>query len=263
MKPMKFLLPVYYWLMVIVLFFPIFVIVPISFSNDRFMGFPPSEFGVRWYVEYFTDPVWISATWRSFRVAVGASVAATVVGTLTVVGLGRKGGLISSLLAPVFLAPAIVPNIIVALGVFILAIKMGVSDNELTLICAHAAIALPFTVLMIGAAYRQLDPTVEKAARILGAGPVRAFWAATIPPLIPAILAAAIFAFFVSFDELIISLFLMSSAETLPMRIWNDLRFEINPTIAAVSVVFVVISTAAMTIAEILRSRSQANQTQQ
>jgi putative spermidine/putrescine transport system permease protein len=250
---------VFYLLIVVFLFFPILIVVPISFSNGRFLSFPPEELGLRWYRAYFTDPVWMTATFRSLRVALGASLLATCVGTLSVVGLGRRRTKASGALTAFFVAPAIVPNIIVALGVFIFAIRLGVSDNELTLICAHAAIGLPFVVLMVGAAYRQIDPTLERAARIMGAGPIRAFFAATLPPLMPAILAAGIFAFFVSFDELIISLFLMSSAETLPMRIWNDLRFEINPTIAAISVFFVVVTTVAMTGAEMLRRRADRN----
>ncbi|SLN71529.1 Inner membrane ABC transporter permease protein YdcV [Falsiruegeria litorea R37] len=252
-------LALFYVLVVIFLFFPILIVVPISFSNGRFLSFPPEEFGLRWYINYFNEPVWMAATFRSLRVALGASILATFVGTLSVIGLGRKRSKTSGALTALFVAPAIVPNIIVALGVFILAVRMGVSDNELTLICAHAAIGLPFVVLMVGSAYRQIDPTLERAARIMGAGPLRAFLTATLPPLTPAILSAGIFAFFVSFDELIISLFLMSSAETLPMRIWNDLRFEINPTIAAVSVFFVVVTTLAMTIAELLRRRAEKN----
>ena len=246
----------FYVLIVIFLFFPIAIVMPISFSNGRFLSFPPEEFGLRWYRAYFSDPVWVAATMRSLRVALGASVLATVVGTLAVIGFGRRQTSVGAALSALFVAPAIVPNIIVALGIFVLAIRLGVSDNELTLIAAHAAIGLPFVVLMVGSAYRQTDPTIEKAARILGAGPVRAFLTATLPPLTPAIIAAWIFAFFVSFDELIIALFVMSSAETLPMRVWNDLRFEINPTIAAVSVFFVIVSTIAMTGAELLRRRA-------
>lgn len=259
MKERNFTLTGFYLLIVVFLFFPILIVVPISFSDGRFMSFPPESLSLRWYRSYFGDPVWMSATFRSFRVALGASLLATFVGTLSVVGLGRKRTNISGVLSALFIAPAIVPNIIVALGVFIFAIRLGVSDNELTLICAHAAIGLPFVTLIVGAAYRQIDPTLERAARIMGAGPIRAFFAATLPSLSPAILAAGIFAFFVSFDELIISLFLMSSAETLPMRIWNDLRFEINPTIAAVSVFFVIVTTLAMTAAEILRRRTEKN----
>jgi putative spermidine/putrescine transport system permease protein len=187
----------------------------------------------------------------------GASLLSTAIGTMVVVGMGQKRDRLNAALTAIFTAPAIIPNVIIALGVFILAIRLGASDNEFTLIAAHAAIGLPFVVLIVGSAYRQIDPTLERAARIMGAGPRQAFFAATVPALAPAIASGAIFAFFVSFDELIISLFLMSSAETLPMRIWNDLRFEINPTIAAISVLFVLITTLAMSVAELLRRRAQ------
>jgi len=256
-NPNSWLLAVFYILVVVFLFFPILIVVPISFSNGRFMSFPPEELGLRWYREYFGDPVWMSATLRSLRVALGASLLSTIIGTLVVVGMGRKRDRLSSAFTAIFTAPAIIPNVIIALGIFILAIRLGASDNELTLIAAHAAIGLPFVVLIVGSAYRQIDPTLERAARIMGAGPLQAFFAATVPALAPAIVSAAIFAFFVSFDELIISLFLMSSAETLPIADWNDLRFEINPTIAAISVIFVLITTVAMSVAELLRRRAQ------
>ncbi|UYV38117.1 ABC transporter permease [Rhodobacteraceae bacterium D3-12] len=250
------LLRLHYFLVVVFLFFPILIVTPISFSDSQFMRFPPDGLSLRWYRYYFTDPVWLDATFRSLRVGLGASVLATAIGVLVTIGMGRGPAKGKGLLTAIFVAPAIVPNVIVALGVFILAVRTGVSDRELTLVAAHAAIALPFVVLIVGAAYRQLDPTLERAARVMGAGPVRAFVHATLPPLMPAVLSASIFAFFISFDELIISWFLMSSAETLPMRIWSDLRFEINPTIAAVSVFFVGVTTIAMTTAELLRRKA-------
>lgn len=111
-------------------------------------------------------------------------------------------------------------------------------------------------VLITSAAIRQIDPTIARAARVLGAGPLRAFRVATLPPLIPAIAAAAIFAFFVSFDELIIAQFLMKGSETLPMRIWADLRLDFNPTVAAVSTLLIVVTTLAMGVAETLRRRA-------
>lgn len=242
---------------VLLLFFPILVVVPMSFSADRFLGFPPQSWGLTWYRAYFTDPVWMAATFRSLRIALFASLIATLAGLLAVVGLGRMGPRWRAGLTGLFIAPAIVPNVIIALGVFILALTFGTTDSVVTLTLAHAALALPFVVMIVGAAYRQVDPNLERAARVCGAGPVRAFMAATLPPILPAVVAAGIFAFFISFDELVVALFLMGGAETLPVRIWNDLRFEINPTIAAISAFFVTITTIAMAIAELLRMRTQ------
>lgn len=245
---------------ILFLFFPILIVAPMSFSGDRFLGFPPKSWGLVWYKAYFTDPVWLASTWRSLRVATMASVIATLAGTAGVVGLSHIGGRWRAGATGLLLAPAIVPNVIVALGVFILALRFGSTDSEATLVLAHAAIGLPFVVMIVGTAYRQTDPMLEKAARVFGAGPLRAFWTATVPPLAPAIVAAAIFAFFISFDELVIALFLMGGSETLPVRVWNDLRFEINPTIAAISTFFVVVTALAMGLAEYLRARATRRQ---
>lgn len=245
---------------VLFLFFPILIVAPMSFSGDRFLGFPPKSWGLVWYRAYFSDPIWLAATWRSLRIATMASLIATLAGTAAVVGLAKVPVRWRAGITGLLLAPAIVPNVIVALGVFMLALRFGSTDSQATLVLAHAAIGLPFVVMIVGGAYRQSDPTLEKAARVCGAGPIRAFWTATVPPLAPAILAAGIFAFFVSFDELVIALFLMGGAETLPVRIWNDLRFEINPTIAAISTFFVVVTVLAMGLAEYLRARASRRQ---
>lgn len=249
----------YFWLIVAYLMFPIFIVLPISFSNSEFLEFPPSSLGIRWYEAYVENPVWIEATLLSLRVAVLASLVATLVGTMAVIFLERRAFRLKALLVNTITAPIIIPHIFIALGVFILAVRLGFDDSSLALVGAHATIALPFVVLIVGAAARQLDPTIERAARVLGAGPVRAFLAASFPSLLPAIVAAAVFSFFVSFDELIIADFLLSSRETLPMRIWADLRLEVSPTVAAVSSILIVVTTIAMVGAEVLRRRD-ANQ---
>jgi putative spermidine/putrescine transport system permease protein len=157
-------------------------------------------------------------------------------------------------------SPILLPHIFIALGVFIVAIRIGLDDSELVLVGAHATISIPFVVLIIGGAVRQIDPTIERAARVLGARPTRAFFAATFPSLRPAVIAAFVFSFFVSFDELIIAEFVLSGKETLPMRIWADLKLAVSPTVAAVASILIVVTTAAMGGAEVLRRRSASGQ---
>lgn len=252
----RYALGTYFWLLIAYLIFPIFVVIPISFSNSHFLRFPPDDLGILWYETYFNDPVWISATFLSLRIALLAAVTATVVGTMAVIALDRGAVRAKALLTYIITAPIIIPHIFIALGVFILAIRFGFANSEIALAGAHATIAIPFAVLIVGAAMRQIDPTTEQAARVLGAGPVRAFFAATFPSLLPAIVAAAVFSFFVSFDELIIAQFMLSGKETLPMRIWADLKLEVSPTVAAVSSLLIVITTIAMVGAELLRRRA-------
>lgn len=249
-------LRIYFWVMVAYMIFPVLVVIPVSFSSSEFLRFPPQDVSARWYMAYFNDPVWIAATVTSFRVAVLSTVISTTAGTMAALAISRAPRRSQTPLTYAATVPILIPHIFIALGVFILALRLGLTDSETTLALAHAAVAMPFVVLITSAAIRQIDPTMERAARVLGAGPFRAFRVATLPPLIPAIAAAAIFAFFVSFDELIIAQFIMKGSETLPMRIWADLRLDISPVVAAVSGLLIVVTTLAMMIAELLRRRT-------
>jgi putative spermidine/putrescine transport system permease protein len=249
-------LTVYFWIVIVYLLLPILIIVPTSFSAQDFLRFPPGRLGLRWYVEYFSSEPWLAATLRSVRIALAAAILATLCGSLAAIALERGRPPARALLSAMFAAPAIVPHIILALGLFIVAVWLGLNGVEFVLVLAHAAIGIPFAVLIVSSVLRQIDPTIERAARVLGAGPVRSFFAATFPSLLPAIVSTAIFAFFISFDELIIALFLMGQKQTLPVRIWTDLRFELSPTIAPISTLMVVVTTVAMGAAEILRRRT-------
>ena len=249
----------FFCLTIAFLFFPILVILPMSFSAGETLQFPPQSWGLRWYEAYFSDDLWRSSTLRSLRIALMASILSTAAGTLAAIGLDRSRKSLRAALTGLFLAPAIIPNVIIALGVFIMAVWLGLTSSEPLLVLVHAMLGLPFVLMIVGAALRQQDPMLENAARVFGAGPVRAFVTATLPPLTPAIVSSLIFAFFISFDELIFALFVMGGKVTLPVRIWSDLQQFINPTIAAVSTIFIVATTVAMIVAEILRRRS-ANQ---
>lgn len=254
----RLILPAYFVALVAFLTFPIFLVVPMSFSSNDFLTFPPENIGLRWYRDYLADSGWTRATALSFRIALLASVLSVLVGTMAVVAMERRlrGG--RALVGYVISAPIIIPHIFIALGVFILSIRYGFTDSEIALVGAHSMIAMPFVVLIVGASMRQIDETFERAARVLGAGPLRAFFTATFPSLLPSVFAAGIFAFFVSFDELIIAQFLLSEKETLPMRIWADLQLEFSPTVSAVATLLIVVTTVAMTAAELLRRRAAA-----
>lgn len=250
------ILKIYFWLVILFLLLPIFIVVPVSFTASDFLRFPPRDWGVRWYVDYINSPGWISATFLSIKVAFLASFLATFVGTLATIIISRKRFFLRSTLVYFMTAPLIIPHIFLAVGVFVLAVQLGMTNNEYILAGAHAAVTLPFVILIVGSAMNRIDVDVERAARILGAGPIRAFISATLPSLWPAILAAGLLSFFVSFDELIIAEFLMSSKQTLPMRIWADVRLELRPTVAAVSSILILATSVAIVLAELLRQRA-------
>ena len=122
------------------------------------------------------------------------------------------------------------------------------------LVLAHTVLALPFVMINVSAVLQGMDIRLEHAAGALVRRPLRTFFLVTLPLIRPGILAGALFAFITSFDELVVALFISGDrAATLPVQIWSGLRFEINPTVAAVSTLLIVLSTASLGLAGLLR----------
>jgi putative spermidine/putrescine transport system permease protein len=252
----RMLLSVYFTLVILYLLFPLLIVIPISFVDSRFLQFPPEALSLRWYRNYFEDPDFLDATVMSFLVGVPASLIATTLGTLTALGLTRTRFFGKGIVYALTISPMIVPVIIVALALYILYAKLDLIGSPFGLILAHSILAIPFSVLIVSATLEHFDITLERAARVHGAGPIRAFWHVTFPSIRPAVFASAIFGFFISFDELIIALFVMGSHHTLPVRIWQDLRFEIDPTVAAVASLLIALTTVGIGLGALLQMRA-------
>lgn len=247
---------IYFWSVAFYLLFPLLVIAPISFGEDQLMRFPPKALSLRWYLEYFRNPQWVHATLLSGQVALCTAFLATAVGTMAALALERGQYLGVAAVRGLLTSPLVVPHIFFAVGIFVLASRLDITGNAWVLIGAHTVLALPFVVMMVSAPLRQVDRNLEMAARVMGAGPLRAFWVGALPSLLPSIVAAAVFSFFVSFDELVIAEFLMAGQETLPMRIWADLKLQMNPTISAVATLLIFVTAIALWFSEWLRRKS-------
>ncbi len=155
--------------------------------------------------------------------------------------------------------PLIVPGIVVAIGIYYAYSRYGLVGTPIAMVLAHTCLAVPFVVTSVTASLAGLDPRLEQASLSLGATPGATFWQVTLPLIRPGVLVGALFAFITSFDELIVALFISGTgAVTLPRRMWDDLRFQIDPTIAAVSTLTIVLTAALMGAAHYLRKRNQA-----
>jgi putative spermidine/putrescine transport system permease protein len=247
-------------LVILILLFlalPILIVMVVSFSSASYLTFPPPAFGLRWYTAYFSSDDWLRPTWLSLWVAACVVVLATLLGTLAAVGLGR---LPKALRVPAFaliVSPLIVPVIVVAIGIYYAFARYGLVGTPIGLILAHTCLAAPFVFVSVSASLAGIDPRLEQAALSLGATPGGAFFQVTLPLIRPGVLAGALFAFVTSFDELVVALFLSGSgAVTLPRRMWDDLLYQIDPTIAAVSTLTVLLSVILMGCAHLLRKQA-------
>lgn len=233
------------------LLIPVLMVIPMSFSETRYLKFPPTGFTFRWYTEFFSSTVWIASTGLSLGIALASSALATVLGTLAALALRGKS-FTSRLMVGAFLGPQIVPVIILALGIMLLFSRLHLYGSFAGIVAAHALLALPFVVTNVVGALRQRGETITQAARVLGATPARAFWHVTLPSIKSSVISSAIFSFFVSFDELVVALFVMGRNETLPMRIWASVRDDLTPIIAAAATLLILATVAALVVTELL-----------
>jgi ABC-type spermidine/putrescine transport system permease subunit I len=253
------LLSVFAWTAIGFLVLPTLLVIPLAFTSSQFLEFPPPGYGLNWFRTYFESPLWIQATIRSFGVAFATAFAATAIGGFTALALAnsrtRWGGLIFAF----FLAPMIVPRIVIAVGLFYLFARIGLVATDLGLIIGHTVLAIPFALVTMAAVLKSYDQRLDQAAATLGANRLRTLAFITIPLVKGGLVAAFLFAFITSFDELTIAIFVSGGIKTtLPKQMWDDMILQLNPTLAAVSVIVFVVVTAMLLMAERFRASSRS-----
>jgi putative spermidine/putrescine transport system permease protein len=236
---------------------PSVIVIAMSLSGGLFLEFPPRALSGRWYVAYWTSRPWLEATVRSLQVGAAVTVLATAIGTMASLALVRVAFRGKSLLKALVISPIVMPSIVLAIGVYSVYARWRLIGTVGGLILAHTVLALPFVVLNVTAVLYRLDRSLERAARIAGAGPLRAFFHVTLPLAWPGIASGAIFAFLTSFDEIVIAMFVSGASPTLPKMMFDGIRYELNPIVAAVSSQLIVLSAVALLGATWLGRRAE------
>lgn len=252
--------PIPWWLIAIgvlvALYFilPTLFVIPMSFSASSTFQFPPREFSLRLYQNFFTNPVWLTSLGNSFLVATLASLLATVVGTAAALGLHRLSGRLPRFARTLLMVSIVTPAIVVAVAVYISFLQWRITGSLAGYVLAHAAIGVPFVLVSVTSSLSGFDPALQRASASLGATPFHTFLRVTMPLISRGIVTGAIFAFVTSFDEVVIALFLRSPTfQTLPVQMYNSVTVEIDPTIAASSSLVVVLVTLVLLVPQLVR----------
>ncbi len=235
---------------------PILIVIPMSFSSAKALTFPPPSFSLRWYEAFFGDPRWMDAMWISTFVALISSIAALVLGSLAAYGLRRGSFAGRDWAEGNFMAPLIVPTIIVAIALYLALAKIGLLGSFVGLVIAHTLLNVPLVMMVMGVAIRELDRRIEQVAWSLGASWRYTVWKVMLPNLAPSVFAAWIFAFIGSFDEVIVTSFIAGKYETVPKKMFNELILEVNPTITAVATLLIVFTVLALAAVAFILGRA-------
>ncbi|UCI31968.1 ABC transporter permease subunit [Mesorhizobium sp. B4-1-4] len=246
--------PILACLLAVLLLLPVLIVAYLSFSSSPYFVFPVPGYSPRNYEAYFSDAQWIRATRTSIRVALMAAGIAAGLGTMLAFGLSRGRIPARGLVVALVLSPIIMPTVVVAVATYFVLVQVGLQGTEFGLALGHAVYAIPFVVLVVVANLRDLNPAYERAARSLGAGPVATLWTITAPLLMPAVMVAVFFAFLTSFDDVVYVLFLgIGKVTTLPMRMWDGIKQDINPTISAVATLQMVFAATIVIVSALVR----------
>lgn len=235
---------------------PVLIVVPMSFSDSQYLEFPPREWSLRWYRTYLGTPEWMAATRTSLLAALLTTLLATPLGVAAAYGLRSAPGRLARTFRLLLVAPLIVPVIILAIGIFYLYVRLGLVNTMAGLVLAHTTLALPFVLVLVDAGLERIDLDQERVARSLGAPPWRAFLTVTLPQLQRSVVAAALLAFITSLDEVVVALFVAGGeTATLTRRMFTGLRDQVDPTIAAISSLLILVSVGLLGGAQLLARR--------
>jgi putrescine transport system permease protein len=217
------------------LYLPIAILVIYSFNGSRLVTVW-GGWSLRWYHEFFADRAMIDAAWMSFRVGASSATIATLLGTLAAVALSRgerfRG---RTLFSGMLYAPLVMPEVITGLSLLLLFVAVNAERGFWTVTVAHTTLTLCFVAVVVQSRLGSLDRSLEEAAMDLGCDPARAFLAVTLPLIWPAIIAGWMLAFTLSLDDLVIASFTTGpGSETLPIRIYSEVRLGVKPEINAI-----------------------------
>ncbi|HVZ14637.1 MAG TPA: ABC transporter permease [Bauldia sp.] len=215
---------------------PVFVVTTISFSNESFISFPPARWGWRAYEQLLKDETWLQPLLRSLELATSVGVLSTIIGVIAVLGIRRTRLRGAALWEFVGLGPLVAPGVAYAVALYAFYSSIHLLGTFLGIVLAHTVLALPFVLLIVGAAMTRVPRQLELAAQSLGAGRIEAWLQITLPMLAPAVIASFVFSFITSFDEAVVANFVGDIGfVTLPVQMFDSVRFGVEPVIAAVS----------------------------
>jgi spermidine/putrescine transport system permease protein len=239
------------WLVLILMFLylPILVMAAMSFNASPYYQLP-FDFSMRWYHDAAANQQIVSAALRSVAIAGAAAALATTMGTAASVALFRYDFPGKRLLQFLLFPPIAIPWLITGTAMLVFFFSIGIGRGTPVVILGHVALALPYVIVTVGARLSSFDVTLEEAARSMGASGWTVLRRITLPWIAPGVVAGALFAFAVSFDQFVVSYFLSEPGDaTLPVLIYTAIRKGFTPEINAVSTVIISLSMAIMFLA--------------
>lgn len=260
MKKKRFSLSTLYLaLVMLVTYLPIVIVVVFSF-NEAKLPVAWTGFSLRWYEKLLRDAALMEALRNSLILGFVSSMFAAVIGTLGAIGMARVHYKTKGMMEYLSTIPIMLPEIILGMVFMAFFSLLRLPFGWTTLIIAHTSFCIPYVFLMVKARFVGIDKSIEEAARDLGATPVRTFFDITLPLILPAVLSGCILSFAMSFDDVVISIFVNSpTVSTLPIKVYTQLRTGVTPEINALCTVILIAVILIQLVSSVLRRKIDAD----
>jgi ABC-type spermidine/putrescine transport system permease subunit II len=238
------------------LFVPLGVVVLFSFHSTGGLTLPFEGFSLRWYEDVFADDIFLEALGNSFILGVATAAITIVLATAAAYGISRSGTRLGLPRQALFVAPVLLPGLFIGAALLSFIGRLDLQPSLLTVLVGHVVFTFPFVFILLKTAIDRLDISLEEVARDLGAVPWQVFRKVTLPQISPVLVGAAALAFMLSFDEFLITFFVIGTEQTLPTFIFGRLRRTVDPGINVASTMFLVVTLLAWTAAAIATWRA-------
>lgn len=247
----------YLAIMILLMYFPLVMVVIFSFNESR-LSANFTGFSLKWYETLANDRDLKEALFNSILLGVLSCGISAVIGTLGAVGMARVKYKTKGMMEYLSTIPIMIPEIILGMVFLVFFSMLNLPFGMITLVIAHTTFCIPYIFMMVKARLVGIDKSLEEAARDLGAGPIRTFFDITMPLIAPAVLSGSLLAFAMSFDDVVISIFVNGPRlNTLPVKVYAQLKTGVTPEINALCTIILVVITAVLFLSSFLSKRAE------
>lgn len=252
------MLYVYTILLIIVMILPAVVILPQAFTSLNYFKFPVEETSFKWFEKFFDNEQWVVGLGRSMMIAVLAAVLATVIGTTAALAMNKLNFKGKSIFMSIMIAPMVVPVVVVGAALYTTFAPIGLTNSIPGLVLAHTLLGIPMVFVTMLSGFANVNENLELAAMSMGSSPVGAFFKVTLPTVKTSLVSSVLFAFVTSLDEVVVTTFVSgANTKTLTMVMWENMRTNIDPTLAVTALFMIILTLGMYIIKEVVEARSK------
>ncbi|OON92064.1 MAG: polyamine ABC transporter permease [Epulopiscium sp. Nele67-Bin002] len=252
------MIKLYACILIFIMIFPAIIIIPQAFTSVNYFKYPIEEFSLKWFEKFFANSEWVVGLQRSIGIALVSAIIATILGTMAAVAVNKFNFKGKSLFMSIMIAPMVVPVIVVGVSLYNSFAVVGLTNSFIGIIFAHVLLGIPMVFVTMLSGLANVDENLELAAMSMSATPLKTFFTITLPTVRSSLVSSMLFTFVTSLDEVVVTTFVSgANTKTLTMVMWENIRTNIDPSLAVAAIFMIILTLSMYIIKEIIEIRTE------